>query len=414
VSGALDGVLERSRAEELRRAARALLRRPLLRATGPGAEEFPLVRRYAGELREWFDANTGWRLVVDSEVARLVKRAPTTGDASHPARDPRSRAPFGRRRYVLTCLALSVLERSETQITLGRLAEGVILAAADEQLARAGVVFRLEGREQRGDLVAVVRLLLSLGVLSRVAGDEDAFVRDAGDALYDVERRSLAVLLAAPRGPSTIAAAGFGERLAQLAAEPVPDAEELRNRAIRHHLTRRLLDEPVIYHDALDASRAAYLGGQRTALARRVSELTGLVAEVRAEGIAMVDPEDDLTDVRMPDSGTDGHVTLLIAEHLAGHAGAPAGDGGDGGAVLVPEPELHRLVQRLAREHRAYWRRAAGDPGAEIALTDASLDRLEALQLVRREPGGVRPLPALARYALAAPTLPGATRETAG
>ena len=78
-----------------------------------------LVRRYAAELRSWFDANTGWRLIVDSEVARLVKLAPTTDDPTHPARDPRSRAPFIRRRYVLTCLALSVLERSDAQITLG-------------------------------------------------------------------------------------------------------------------------------------------------------------------------------------------------------------------------------------------------------------------------------------------------------
>lgn len=409
---ALDGVLERARTEELRRAARALLRRPLLRASGPGAEDFPLVRRHAAELREWFDANTGWRLTVNSEVARLAKRTPTTVDSSHPARDTRSRLPFGRRRYVLTCLALSVLERSEAQITLGRLAEGVILAAADEQIVRAGVTFRLEGREERSDLVAVVRLLLSLGVLAHVAGDEDAFVRDAGDALYDVERRSLAVLLAAPRGPSTIAAGSFEERIEQLAEESAPSTDELRNRAIRHHLTRRLLDEPVLYHDELDAPRAVYLSGQRAALVRRIADLTGLVAEIRAEGIAMVDPNDDLTDVRMPDMGTDGHVTLLLAEHLAGRADASRRTDG-GGAAPVPEEELHRLVRRLAREHRAYWRRDAGDPGAEVALTDGALERLEALQLVCREPGGVRPLPALARYALAAPTLPGSQREAA-
>ena len=249
-------------------------------------------------------------------------------------------------------------------------------------------------------------------MLARVAGDEDAFVRDAGDALYDVERRSLAVLLAAPRGPSTIAAGSFEERIEQLAEESAPSTDELRNRAIRHHLTRRLLDEPVLYHDELDAPRAVYLSGQRAALVRRIADLTGLVAEIRAEGIAMVDPNDDLTDVRMPDIGTDGHVTLLLAEHLAGRADASRRTDG-GGAAPVPEEELHRLVRRLAREHRAYWRRDAGDPGAEVALTDGALERLEALQLVCREPGGVRPLPALARYALAAPTLPGSQREAA-
>jgi uncharacterized protein (TIGR02678 family) len=429
VSHALESALEQARSVELRRAARALLRRPLLRAGGAEAEDFRLVRRHAGELRSWFDANTGWRLILDSEVARLVKLAPTIDDPTHPAREARSRLPFSRRRYVLTCLGLSVLERSDAQITLGRLAEGVILAAADERLARAGVSFSLEGREERADLVAVVRLLLELGVLARVAGEEEAFVRDTGDALYDVQRRVLAVVLAAPRGPSTIAARDFAQRLGQLVADPLPEAEELRNRALRHHLTRRLLDDPVLYNDELDPAQTAYVTGQRAVLTRRISELTGLVAEVRAEGIAMVDPDDDLTDVRMPDTGTDGHVTLLLAEHLARGAGetvcTPAPRSSTGGgldsadaqgcegfedpgrSVSIPEADLHELVRRLAKEHRAYWRRSAHEPGAEVALVDTALERLAALRLIRRGPDGVRPLPALARYALAAPTIAG-------
>lgn len=398
MSRSLASALNEARSEDLRHAARALLRRPLLRAGGSEADEFRLVRRHAGELRSWFDANTGWRLIVDSEVARLVKLAPTIDDATHPARDPRSRTPFSRRRYVLVCLALSVLERSDAQITLGRLAEGVMLAAAEPGLAQAGVVFRLSGRDERADLVAVVRLLIELGVLARVAGDEEAFVRDAGDALYDVERRTLAVLLAAPRGASMVLAEGFEERLGELSANPLLDTEESRNRALRHQLTRRLLDDPVVYHDELDADESAYLSGQRAAITRRISELTGLVAEVRAEGIAMVDLEDDLTDVRMPDTGTDGHVTLLVAEHLAQRSG-------DGAAI--PEEELRTLVRRLAEEHRAYWRRSSRAPGAEIALVDAALERLEALALIRREPAGVRPLPAIARYAVDAPTFAG-------
>ena len=123
---------------------------------------------------------------------------------------------------MLLCLALSVLERADAQITLGRLAEGIIVATADERLAAAGVSFELSGREQRGDLVAVVRVLLELGALARVAGDEDAFVREAGDVLYDVQRRVLSVLISAPRGPSTIGAHDFDARLRELIAEPEP------------------------------------------------------------------------------------------------------------------------------------------------------------------------------------------------
>lgn len=388
----LSDALASSRTEETRKAARALLRRPLLRARGADADAYVLARRHATELREWFHRNAGWRLVVDSEVARLVKTVADTSDPTHPARDARSGTRFTRRRYVLACLALAVLDRADAQITLGRLAEQVVLAAADPELTGAGVTFTLEGREERADLVSVVRLLLDLGALTRVAGDEDAFVADTGDALYDVERRVLVTLLAGRRGPSTISAIGESERLAALTAEITPDTDELRNQAIRHELTRRLLDDPVLYLDELDEAQTAYLTGQRSALTRRITELTGLVAEVRAEGIAMVDPSDDLTDVRMPEVGTDGHVTLLLAEYLAT-------------AGTAPLAQLHAQVRRFGTQHRAYWRRAAAEPGAEVGLTAQALDRLEALRLIRREPDVVRALTALSRYALAEPTV---------
>jgi uncharacterized protein (TIGR02678 family) len=389
---ALADALSASRADELRRAARAVLRRPLLRATD---DAFVLVRQYARELREWFDRNTGWRLHIDSEVARLVKTAPNTADPTYPAYDVRSRQPFGRRRYVLTCLALAALERAEAQVTLGRLAEQVVLGAADPELAAAGVVFTLDGREERADLVAVVRLLLDLGVLSRVAGNEEAFVKDTGDVLYDVERRVLAALLAAPRGPSTIDTEEFEDRFAALTHEIPATTDDLRNQRIRHRLTRRLLDEPVLYYDELDDAERAYLAGQRAAITARITELTGLTAEARVEGIAMVDPFDDLTDVRMPESGTEGHATLLLAEYLAERTDR-----------ALPVDELHTYVREQAAEHRSHWRRNATEAGAEIELTETALRRLEALRMVYRDGEFVTALPALARYAVLPATDP--------
>ncbi|MGI8814957.1 MAG: TIGR02678 family protein [Pseudonocardia sp.] len=390
----LSDALAESRTVELHRAARALLRRPVLRGRGPDGEQFVLVRRHAAELREWFDRNTGWRLLVDSEVARLVKTVATTGDPTHPARDPRTKIPFTRSRYVLACLALAALERADAQITLGRLAEQIVLGAADPALAEAGLAFTLERREERADLVAVVRLLLELGVFARVAGDEETFVRDSGDALYDVDRRVLAALLATPRGPSTVDAAGFEERLSALAEELPATTDELRNQQIRRRLTRLLLDDPVLYYDDLDDSELTYLTSQRGAITSRISELTGLVAEVRAEGIAMVDPLDDLTDTRMPEQGTEGHATLLVAEYLATHADR-----------AVPITELHAHVAAMAQRHRSYWRRNAGDPGAQLELTEQALHRLAALRLTSRQDDQISARAALARYAVSEPTI---------
>jgi uncharacterized protein (TIGR02678 family) len=380
-----------------RAALRALLAKPLLTA-GADDETLRLVRRHATDLREWLAAETGWRLVVDADSARLFKTAGHQ-DGTHPAREGRGRPAFGRRRYVLLCLALAVLERADAQITLGRLAEGVLVAAGEPELADAGVVFTLSRRDQRSDLVAVVRLLLNLGALERVAGDEDAYLTATGDVLYDVRRRVLAALLTGARGPSTIEVSGHVARLAELTSESVPDTDDLRNRALRHLVTRRLLDDPVVYYDELTDEERGYLVSQRHAITRRIEQATGLVTEMRAEGVAMVDPDDELTDVRMPEQRTDGHVTLLVAEYLArrAHSGEP-----------VTADRLRAHVRAMAREHETYWRRGVTEPGADAELLAVALDKLRALRLVADvagEPPAVIARPAIARYAVQAPTI---------
>ncbi|TGB05615.1 TIGR02678 family protein [Streptomyces sp. MZ04] len=385
----LTAVLDSRRTADFQQAGRALLKEPLLLAHGPHADDFRLVRQYTSELRDWFERNTGWSLQVDAEAARLRKSPGTLTDPTHPAREvKRADTPFTRRRYVLLCLALAALERSEAQITLGRLAEQVMLDAAEPRLAATGITFTLERRDERIDLAAVVRLLLHLGVVRRVAGEEEAYVSGTGDVLYDVERRVLAGLLASRRGPSIVIADAFEARLAELSAESALDSEELRFRAIRWTLTRRLLDEPVLYYDELSDAELAYLTRQRSFIAARINELTGLVPEVRAEGIAMIDPRDDLTDVRMPEQGTHGHVTLLLAEHLA------AADS------EVSREALEQRVRELAARHGSYWSKAAKQPGAEAELVEQAVARLCALGLARRTPDGVAPRPALHRYAV--------------
>ncbi|MCI4045943.1 TIGR02678 family protein [Streptomyces sp. TRM75563] len=382
-------VLDGQHAADLRKAARALLKHPLLLARGRDADEFRLVRRHAPELREWFDRNTGWSLHVDAGTARLRKIPGVLTDATHPAREAsRGATPFTRRRYVLLCLALAALERGEAQIALGRLADQIVLDVADPRLAATGIEFALERRDERRDLAAVVRLLLDLGVLRRVAGEEDAYVSGAGDVLYDVERRVLAGLLASRRGPSTVHAESLDDRLAELVAETALDSDELRFRAVRRSLTRRLLDDPVLYYDDLTDAELGYLTRQRGFLIAKITEMTGLVAEVRAEGIAMVDPDDDLTDLRMPEQGTHGHVTLLLAEHLASAAGPVTLDG------------LALRVRELAAQHGGFWSKSARDPGMEAELVEQAVARLTALGLATRTPNGIAARPALARYAV--------------
>jgi uncharacterized protein (TIGR02678 family) len=105
-----------------RAALRALLAKPLLVAETDG-EALVLVRRHLPGLRDWLNRETGWRLIADSETARLFKTAPELSDASHPARG-HNKERFGRRRYVTLCLALSALARDDARQPCRRRANG--------------------------------------------------------------------------------------------------------------------------------------------------------------------------------------------------------------------------------------------------------------------------------------------------
>ena len=389
--------LEAAERHEFRLALRTLLMRPLLPATD---DTFPAVRRQATALREWFARETGWALQVDRSHARLRKTPARLTDSTRGARARPADPPFSRRRYVLLCLALAALEGEERQTALGRLAERIVgSVAADEQLAAAGVRFTLETRDERRDLVAVARLLLGCKVLRRVDGDEAAYVSGAGDALYAVDRTALAAMLATRRPPTTVDTLHLDDRLASITQESVPDTPDARNRAIRQRLTRRLLDDAVLAYDELDEAELAYLTSQRARILGAITEATGLVAEVRAEGIALLDDRGDVTDLRLPEDGTDGHLTLLLAEHLAGELRERPG-------VPVPIQELEAHTTMLAGRHASHWRKDATDPANAPALAADAVLRLVALDLVVLTVAGVVPRPPIARYAVDEPTVP--------
>jgi uncharacterized protein (TIGR02678 family) len=394
-SGLITDAVDEAAHAEFQRAARVLESTPLLVAAS-NPDGFRLVRRHLPRLREWFATNTGWRLTNDSAVIRLTKQiVPDTATAQavaahHPAQAERRSPPFSARRYVLFCLAAAALERADAQTTLGDLAQAVVALAHERELG--GLTFTFETREERSDLAQAIRLLLSLGAISRVSGDEEAYVHAGGDAaLYDVERRVLARLLAATQSPARVAARHAGRALGigQLERDLHPSApsytETERNTAIRRCLTVQLLEDPVCYVSELSEEEAAYLTRQRVAIAGRIADLTALEPEIRAEGVAMTDPEDRLTDLRMPESGTDGHVTLLIAEGLGAVPGAELG-------------ELETLVTGWAQEFGRYWRANAREPGAAGTLVRDAVAKLEALGLARLDAGTVVGLPAIRRF----------------
>lgn len=394
---------QRHQREEFRLALRALLMQPLMPPSHP---DFVAVRRQGDRLREWFTRESGWALLIDREGARLFKRPADLEDST------RGLSGYTSQRYALLCLACAVLERADPQITLRVLGERLLTQAADPLLAGRGFTFTLTTQADRRGLVSVCRTLLDLGVLLRVAGTEEGFIQggaDQSDALYDVRRRQLSGVLAAVRGPSTWAPTEAPEtlehRLRSLVSEHVPDSDEGRHTAMRHHLTRRLLDDPVVYFDVLDRDVQAYFSNQRGVMAARLCDATGLVPEQRAEGLALADPDGALSDVTMPAEGTEAHATLLVADYLAGYL--------RGGAEATLNEEQVAAFLGNAREHYGrYWRKSAREPGGEIELAAIALDRLDQLRLVRREGREIHLLPALARFALGTPKVRRSPKQT--
>ena len=157
---------------------------------------------------------------------------------------------------------------------------------------------------------------------------------------------------------------------------------------------------------------------QRGTMATRLCDATGLVAEQRAEGLALADEDGELTDVAMPAEGTEAHVTLLVAEFLSSRSRsrpridlAPSG----GGSGDLPEPgtplaahtnirtstdEVAAFIAGARQRFGKFWRKSAREAGSEYELAATALERLQRLQLVERAGAEVRPSPALARFAI--------------
>jgi uncharacterized protein (TIGR02678 family) len=380
-------------------AIRALLMRPLLTpSTGETREALRLVRRHSTYLREWFAREAGWPLRVERDYARLWKRP---SDTSDPTRGWES---FNRRRYTIFCLVCAVLARSDPQITLSALGDRILSLAKDADLLSRGFILDMADIYDRRNLASACVELGLLGVLNAIDGDAESFVKSgqsedrSRDVLYDVNRGPLASILACVRGPSTWpegdAPRTTVDRISAITAEFQPETDEGRRDVSRHRISRRLLDDPVVYHDTVGEADMPYFINQRGAMANRLALGTGLVVELRSEGLALCDPDGSCSDVAMPADGTDAHVTLLVADHLA-HAGNDVPD----------RLQIERFVSESAERYGRYWRRNAQGEGGARDLTAIAIHRLTQLKLITADGDKIEILPALVRYKLGEPDI---------
>lgn len=358
-------------AAERRTAARLLLAHPLVTSTGPHSDTFPLIRRHADWLAQRFQQVFGYRLLVEASYARLFKAGLGPG-SGHRLERPSTGTPFTPRTYAYLALALSVLVTAPEQLLLSQLVADLRAAAVD-----AGIEITDTGRQaERRTLAAALRQLVDWGVLVETEGQVTAVAEErAGEALLTVDRDIARAVVAGP-----LAQSRDGADLVRRAADPGFGGP-------RTYVRRRLVETPVVHLDDLTDAEREWLRTRQRREAQAFSELLGLEAEIRAEGIALIDTDDDLTDLHLPGTGTVAQAALLLVGRLVEllrpeDPGHPAVGGRLVIGVPVPDGLLPGLLDELIEEYgrRGTWQR--GHLEDRDGFLAAVLDRLVRMRLM--------------------------------
>lgn len=318
---------------EFQRAARLLLRRPLVTSKDP--EAFALVRRWEQVLGNEFSQKFGYRLDVSRTSARLLRR-PASLSAQRGARLPNGR-PMSRWGYVYFALVLAALEQPGRQVLASELLDRI------EQRARGDEQLSLDAREyaQRKGFSDAVKYLGYLGVLTVRDGDVDTIVDD-GQVLFDIDRDAAAMCLVA--SPSILREVTTVD---DFIATPTGGSTAVRSTNARQRLNRRLIDQPVVSVDDLDDDEYQLAWRNRRREADNITRLTGCDVELRAEGMALIDVTvEPISGERFPGNDSIAHASLLWLDRMLAsldelHDSGDSADTTAGSTTSVADEEPH-------------------------------------------------------------------------
>ena len=365
MTSAATGVSADPRRElDLRAAARHLVSHPLVLAEHD-PDTFRLIRRYEHSLDRWFTQRFGYRLQVAADTARLFKSTVVAR-----RRPLRTTADQGRalsvREYTMLALALAAVAAGPNVISLRDLLQKIRSAASD-----AGVTVT-EALIDRRALVAALKWMIRHGLASEAHNRVGRYIGDSeADAVLCIRPDRVAMLpLPALASSETV--------------DALLDRSEQRRSYPRRWMRSTLLEEPVLYRGDLADDEWAELRRRLGEEAGIFDEMFRLRLEIRAEGVAAIDPEDGMTDSRFPLGGTLGHATLLVIGRLI-----------ETERSAIERREFVETVEALATDHRRYWSKLADEPER---LAAAVLELLQDHRLADVRDGTVRLLPAAWRF----------------
>jgi uncharacterized protein (TIGR02678 family) len=326
-------------------------------------EMFALVRnsKHRRVLVDWFSERLGYRLVVTDAAARLF-RLPLENETT----TPRRYDPPGRRVLVLAVLAAAAAEDTEDITTTQDLSDRVRALTRHEDVDLAP--YDPDRFVERQLFVKAVGLLVGTGALrpSARGSDEEreswASRRNSVGGAYDVERELLLRMV----DPAALAAA-LGQRPTGILA---PESNT------RFRLMRRLLELPVCLFADLTEPERTYLSGQKYRILAWCEEMTGWVAEQRAEGLALIAGGEDQTDLPFPRVKAVDFAALMVLDELRRRQD-PRG--------MLDDDEVDRAVAEVRARHPKAKTKELND---DMTVRTQALELLRALDLIRPAPGG--------------------------
>ena len=259
-------------------------------------------------------------------------------------------------------MALAALVTAPEQLLLSEIVARIRAAAAE-----AGIDLGEPNRvTERRALVAALKQLMTWHVLAEDEGSVDSYAGDDdADALLTIDREIARRLVSGPVSQAT-----DPDDLMEKAADPGAAGP-------RHRVRRLLVETPVVYVDELTEEERDWLRRSQRREQRILEDFAGLRAELRAEGVALIDPEQELTDTRFPGTGTVAWAALLLIGKLAAELPVAGGTA----SLMIPSGRVEEHLRMLTDEHRSAWSREL--TGSLALLTDAVLDLLHRMRLIR-------------------------------
>lgn len=331
---------------------------------GRDDERIAAARRNEDALRSAY-GRLGWPIVIDRDMVRL-RKSPPPRPADYAANGPSP----------LVCSWFFLLVAAAESLA-PRVAVGALVNAARSAAVEVGLVPTNDITERRA-IVGALRMLDDRGVIQRLDGDLDTFVRrDDAPVLLGIHHTRLMHVIANPGtlDPATDPHAW----LAQVQREP----EAARR------MRRALVDDTCVHAALLDEDESAWLSQRvRGDDGAPLAAAFGLVLERRAEGAAFVVPDEafrypsELGPVPFPTPGTVGHAGLMLTDHADIH-GTIINAPGAGWRGMSHADVVAALAEFAAESAAGRGGWSAEYVNDTALLADAVADLLTAINVVR-------------------------------